>query len=110
MTDKTEHLAHHNRGCQWVSYRPSSTPVVDIRWLIKRSVVDRLGCELNTRCTPPDLQGVTGSPLRFLGVAWLEIAVGDEKVSKQWLSVVPDSYLSSDLLLGCEVLGQEPLT
>ncbi len=29
---------------------------------------------------------------------------------KQWFPVVPDNYLDSDLLLGCDVLGQASLT
>ena len=37
---------------------------------------------------------------------WAEIGIGDDKFCKQWYPVVPDSYLSKDLLLGCDTLGQ----
>ncbi len=66
--------------------------------------------EINTRRETPNLAGVTGTPLHIVGMAWLEIAVGEEKMYKQWFPVVPDSYLDSDLLLGCDVLGQASLT
>lgn len=41
---------------------------------------------------------------------WLEIGMGDIKTHKQWFPVVPDNYLNADLLLGCDVLGQAPVT
>ncbi len=78
--------------------------------LVKKSVVERQGGEINTMKETPNLAGVTGTPLRIVGMAWLEIAIGEEKIYKQWFPVVPDSYLDSDVLLGCDVLGQASLT
>jgi len=78
--------------------------------LIRESVAKRMGNEINKRRNTPSLQGVTGSPLRVLGMIWLEIGVGEVKTHKQWFPVVPDHYLNADLLLGCDVLGQAPLT
>ncbi len=43
-------------------------------------------------------------------MTWVELGVGDKKVCKQWLPVIPDTYLHTDLLLGCDVLGQATLT
>ncbi len=80
------------------------------RTLIRRSAVDRIEGEINHRKNPPNLQGVTGDPLRLLGMTWTEIGVGDKQLSKQYLPVVPDHYLNSDLLLGCDVLGQATMT
>ncbi len=70
----------------------------------------RLGGKINTRRNPPCLQGVTGATLQILGVLWDEISVGDHQSHKQRFPVVPDAYLSGDVLLGCDVLGQAPLT
>ncbi len=80
------------------------------RTLIRRSAVDRIGGELNKRRALPNLQGVTGDPLHILGMAWVELGIGDKKTSKQWLPVIPDEYLQTDLLLGCDILGQATMT
>ncbi len=80
------------------------------RTLIRRSAVDTIEGEINHRKNPPNLQGVTGDPLRILGMTWTEIGIGDKKVSKQYLPVVPNSYLGTDLLLGCDILGQATIT
>ena len=36
---------------------------------------------------------------------WLEIAVREAQTHKQWIPVVPD-YIYTNLLLGCDILGQ----
>ncbi len=74
--------------------------------LIKKAALSRLGCELNTSRALPNLQAVTGTPLHIFGMVNLEIGVGDYKVCKQWVPVVPDHYLGTDVLLGVDVLGQ----
>ncbi len=53
------------------------------RTLIRRSAIDRIEGELNTRRTLPNLQGVTDLPI--LGMSWVEAGIGDNKVSKQYL-------------------------
>ncbi len=78
--------------------------------LIRESAAKRMGSKINNRRNTPSLQGVTGSPLRVLGMIWLEIGVEETKVYKQWFPVVPDHYLSEDLLLDCDVLCQAPLS
>lgn len=51
--------------------------------LVNLSVVGMLSCEkLNTRRTSRNMQDVTGLPFRILRMVWLEIAVGDAKVSR----------------------------
>ncbi len=83
------------------------------RTLIRRSAVDRIEGETNTRRALPNLNGVTGDPLRTLGmtwVQWVELGIGDNKVAKQWIPVIPDHYLQTDMLLGCDILGQATLT
>jgi len=77
--------------------------------LIKEEVTKALKGDIHTRRTAPCLQGISGSPLRILGAVCLEIGIGEEKVHKQWVSVVPNNYLSTDILLGCDVLGQSAL-
>ncbi len=56
------------------------------------------------------MKGVTGEPLRILGKTWTEIGVGNKQISRQYLPVVPDYYLNSDLLLSCDILGQAIMT
>ncbi len=80
------------------------------RTLIRRSAVDRIGGELNRRRALPNLQWVTVDPLQILCMAWIELGIGDKKTSKQWLPVFPDEYLQTDLLLGCDLLGQATMT
>ncbi len=80
------------------------------RTLIRRSAVDRIGGQLNTMRALPNLQGVTEDPLRILGMSWVEVGKGDNKVSKQYFPVIPDEYLQIDLLLGCDNLGQATMT
>ncbi len=74
--------------------------------LIKEATVNKMGREINKRRALPNLQGVTGSPLRILGMVWLEIGVGEDHVHKQWFPVVPNSYL----VLGTDVLSRAPFT
>ncbi len=78
--------------------------------LIKETTANKLGSEINKRRALPNLQGVTGSPLRILGMVWLEIGVGKDHVHKQWFPVVPNSYLDADLLLRTDVLSRTPFT
>ncbi len=59
---------------------------------------------------PPKLQGVTGSPLRILEMVDLEIGIGEQGPSRLWLPIVPDNCIGIDILLGCDVLGQAPMT
>ncbi len=69
-----------------------------------------MGSEINKRRALPNLQGVTGSPLRILGMIWLEIGVREDHIHKQWFPVLPNSYLDADLLLGPDVLSRAPFT
>ncbi len=78
--------------------------------LIKEATVNKPVGEINKRRALPNLQGVTGSPLRILGMVSLEIGVGDDHVNKQWSPLVPNSYLDADLLLGTDVLSRKPFT
>ncbi len=43
--------------------------------LIKETTVNKMGNEINKRRALPNFQGVTGLPLRILGMVWLEIGV-----------------------------------
>ncbi len=78
--------------------------------LIKEATSNKLGSEINKRRALPNLQGVTGTPLRILGMIWLEIGVVEDHVHKQWFPVVPNSYLDADQLLGTDVLSRAPFT
>ncbi len=40
----------------------------------------------------------------------LEIGIGEQDTLGLWLPVVPDNYIGNDILLGCDVLGQAPMT
>ena len=78
--------------------------------LIKESTVSRLHLNINTRHTLPRLAGVTGKPLRVLGATRVTIAIGYKLDSEQWVPVVPDHYLDTDMLLGVDVLNKATLT
>ena len=58
----------------------------------------------------PSLTAVNGDPLKVLGMVKVEIHVGDQEICRQWISVVPDSYLQRDLLLGCDIIHRSSLT
>ena len=45
----------------------------------------RLDCEVDSRRTPPNLQGVTGSPLRILRMVCMKVAVSDGEIV--WMKV-----------------------
>ena len=77
--------------------------------VIRESATKDLGNEINQRCSIPHLQGVTGSPLRILGMIWLHISVGDQ-VHQQWVAVVPDRYLDVDLLIGTDLISRALFT
>ena len=51
-----------------------------------------------------------GQPLRVLGMVKLEVHIGDQEKHQQSVSVVPDSYLNSNLLLGCDIISRSSLT
>ncbi len=40
----------------------------------------------------------------------LEIGIGEQGTSRLWLPVVLDNYIRNDILLGCDVSGQAPMT
>ncbi len=77
--------------------------------LFRESTVKRMGGDIDLRRNPPRLQGVTRAPLRILGMWKTKIGVGDLKVCERYFPVVPNSYLSCDALLGCDVLSQATL-
>ncbi len=77
--------------------------------LIGESTAKRVG-EMNHRRIGPRLRALTNTPIRTLGTVWAEFRVGETKIHKQWCSVVPDTYMTSDILLGCDVLNQAPFT
>ena len=72
--------------------------------LIRKAAAEKLGCEIEANRRFPCLQGVTGSPLRILGGVFLEIGIGLIGVSRQYIPVVPNHYLSTDVLLGNDIL------
>ncbi len=79
--------------------------------LIKEATVNKMRSEINKRSALPILQGVTGSPLRILCMVWLEIWSRRRScIHKQWLPVVPNSYLDADLWLGTDVLSRAPFS
>ncbi len=51
--------------------------------LISESAAENLGEEMNTRRNIPGLQGVTGTPLRVIGMVWLEVSVGNDHTHRQ---------------------------
>lgn len=78
--------------------------------LIQESAAHKLNCKLNHRCSTPLLKGVTGKALRILGMVELNIMIGGGKMCNRMVPVVPDHYISTELLLGCDILGQASLT
>lgn len=62
--------------------------------LIKKSTVSRLGLTVDKSKCLQSLRGITGQPLRVLGMT---VQIGDQEKCKQYVSVVPDSYLNSEI-------------
>ncbi len=77
--------------------------------LFRESTVKRMRGDIDLRHNPPQLQGVTGAPLRILGMWKAKVGVGDHKICERYFPVLPNSYLSCDALLGCDVLSQATL-
>ena len=77
--------------------------------LLTQSAVSRLKLTINTRQTIPQLRGVTGKPLRILGAVRPTISIGYQVEKSQWIPVVPDEYLDTDMLLGLDLLSVTPL-
>jgi len=77
------------------------------------SLIIRLSTTQELNLTPktkdlPELMGVTGKLLRLLGRVLVEIFIGLSQTIKQWLIIiVPDEYLTTDLLTGNDLLSQE---
>ena len=78
--------------------------------LIKRSTVYRLGLNIDRSRCLPSLTAVNGEPLKVLGMTKVEIQIGDQENFSLYIPVVPDCYLSRDLLLGCDVIQRSTLT
>ena len=78
--------------------------------LIQQATTVKLECEVDSRRISPNLQGVTENPLRILGMVWLKVAVDDGEIVERWFPVVPDNYVSTDILLGCDLLELAPVT
>ena len=78
--------------------------------LIKRATAMRLGIGVDQGKALPRLISTNGSPLKILGMTKITVGVGNKEKYTQWVSVVPDSYLDRDLLLGCDVLSRDDLT
>ncbi len=77
--------------------------------LIKQSTLSELHLKMNMKKVLPNLTGVTRSPLRILGSARVDISTGYQTVVAQWVPVVPDHYMTTDLILGVDVLRKAPL-
>lgn len=67
--------------------------------LIKRRTVQRLKLPVQKVKQVHSLSGITGQPLRVLGMVKLNVQVGAKGTHEQMVPVVPDSYLNKDLLL-----------
>ncbi len=72
--------------------------------LILESAAENLGAEINTTRNIPGLQGVTGTPLRVIGMVWLEVRLGNDHTHRQWVPGVPNRYLDVELLLGTDII------
>ena len=78
--------------------------------LVKRSAALRLGTKIDKNKIMPNLYATNGSTLRVLGMIQLTFQVGHKENFTLWVSVVPDSYLGRDILLGCDVIHRADLT
>ena len=85
------------------------TPEV-IATLIRLATVKRLGFVVNKSKCLPHLTAANAEPLQVLGMVSLDVHIGDQEVYNRWCVVVPDRYLSKDLLLGCDVIRRSTLT
>lgn len=57
----------------------------------------------------PQLAGITGNQLQVLGTVHLNIHIGVNQVIRQLVGVVPDQFLTTDMLLGVDTLGRAPV-
>ena len=79
----------------------------DVSLIIRLSTTQELNLTPKTKDLP-ELMGVTGKLLRLLGRVLVEIFIGLSQTIKQWLIIiVPDEYLTTDLLTGNDLLSQE---
>ena len=76
--------------------------------LIREKAAKDMNLQFNQNRNVPVLQGVTGSPLRILGMVKVVIEAGNDWVLHRWIPVVPNRYLDADVLLGMDILGQVP--
>ena len=76
--------------------------------IIRQAAVDQLQLKVDTKRPLPSMKGVTGNSVRLLGAALVEIAISKIDVVKRWIPIVPNSYLDTDVLLGCDILYQYP--
>ena len=68
-----------------------------------------MGLSVDRSKALPSLVSVSGTPLSIMGMAKVEIGVGNSSTCSVNVAVVPDAYLSRDVLLGCDVLTKGDL-
>ena len=78
--------------------------------LLKKATAVRLGIDIDQGKALPRLISTNGSPLKILGMTKITVGIGNKEKYTLWVSVVPDSYLDRDLLVGCDVLSRDDLT
>ena len=77
---------------------------------MRLSTLRKLHLKLDKNRPRPPLVGVSGHSLSILGMAWVTINVGNEKEIEMWMPVVPDSYLTAEMLLGTDIITESDLT
>ena len=77
--------------------------------LLRDSITKELGLELNHSSKIPPVQGIKGRKIRVLGQAKVTISSNSQPINIS-VTVVPDHYLDSAVLLDMNAIGQATLT
>ena len=77
---------------------------------MRLSTLRKLYLKLDKNRPRPPLVGVSGHSLTILGMARFTIDIGVEKLMEMWMPVVPDNYLTAEMLLGTDVITESDLT
>ena len=74
--------------------------------LMKQSVSRQLGLEGRIKNCVRRLYGVSNTPLKLLGQVNVNISVTGDRCLEHNVIVVPDCYLTSDILMGSDLIGR----
>lgn len=78
--------------------------------LVKNSLAEDLQLEIDRTPRTTKLVGISGTKLKTLGITQMPLTVGTETTFETEVTVVPDGYLDTEVLLGMDILSKFPIT